>query len=228
MLEDNPTLPYLGDAGRHYHEGKRGIPESAFPWVAKLRSEKISPHVSSTDVVFEFGVGSGWNLAGLNCAERIGCDVSEFLAPALTKQNIKFLSDPSSIAPNSLDVILCHHTLEHVLHPAGALQDFRRILRPGGKLLLFVPYEKERRYRNYNRNEPNHHLYCWNVQTLGNLVEAMGFKVVECGVGRFGYDRFAAHWATRLKAGETGFRVIRQTIHLLKPAFEVRMVAMKK
>jgi len=44
---------------------------------------------------------------------------------------------------------------------------------------LFVPYEKERKYRHYDSKEPNHHLYSWNVQTLGNLVEEIGFKVME-------------------------------------------------
>jgi hypothetical protein len=63
------------------------------------------------------------------------------------------------------------------------------------------------------------------VQTLGNLVEDIGFKVVQAWVGRFGYDRFAAVWAARLCSGEIGYRFIRGLAHLLKPAFEVRIVA---
>jgi len=53
----------------------------------------------------------------------------------------------------------------------------------------------------------------------------MGLKVVEGKLGRFGYDRFAAVWASRFRLGESGFRVVRRAVHLLKPMFEVRVVA---
>jgi hypothetical protein len=93
---------------------------------------------------------------------------------------------------------------------------------------LFVPYEKERRRRHYDSKETDHHLYSWNVQTLGNLVADIGFKVLEGKLGRFGYDRFAAVWASRFGLGESGFRALRRTVHILKPMFEVRVVAEKK
>ena len=91
--------------------------------------------------------------------------------------------------------------------------------------MLFVPFEKERRYRRYDPAEPNQHLYSWNVQTLGNLVAAAGFEVAEARVERFGYDRFAAVWATRLRLGDPGFNLLRAMLHAVKPAFEVRLVA---
>ena len=227
MFEEKAELHYVGEAGRQYHDGKRAISENAFPWVARLRAEKIAPHISPTHTIFEFGVGFGWNLAELRCARRLGCDVSTFLAPALGDHGIDFVSEVTSVATGSIDVALSHHSLEHVLQPVQILKELHRVLRANGKLLLFVPYEKERRYHRYDRGEPNHHLYSWNVQTLGNLVEEIGFKLVEGRLGRFGYDRFAANWATRLKAGEAGFRMIRRAIHLVKPAYEVRIVAIK-
>jgi hypothetical protein len=101
----------------------------------------------------------------------------------------------------------------------------RQFLRPAGTLLLYVPFEKERRYRHYNPSEPNHHLFSWNAQTMGNLVTECHFKVESAEVGEFGYDRFAATLACKLKFGEGGFRLIRRMAHLLKPASEVRVVA---
>lgn len=228
MSEEKATRHYVGEAGQQYHQQKRSIPESAFPWVAKLRAEKISPYLTETDTVFEFGVGFGWNLAQLHCARRFGHDVSHFLEPIVQKHGIDFVSDTSSISDNSVDVAICHHTLEHVLNPAEVLREIQRVLRPHGKLLLFAPYEKERRYCRYNPSEPNHHLYSWNVQTLGNLVEECGFQFAEGKPGRFGYDRFAANLAKRLQLGETGFRFIRASAHLLKPALEIRIVATRK
>jgi SAM-dependent methyltransferase len=36
----------------------------------------------------------------------------------------------------SVDVVICHQTLHHVTDQDGALREFRRVLRPGGVLLL--------------------------------------------------------------------------------------------
>ncbi len=218
---------YTGAQGRHYHETKRGIPECALPWIAQSRARKIAPHVHSTDLVFEYGVGSGWNLAELNCRRRIGYDVSEFLDETLRGRGIEFIKDTKWLDRYSVDVALCHHTLEHVPNPPAVLQELHRVLCAHGKLLLYVPYEKETKYQHFDVNEPNHHLYSWNVQTLGNLVTEAGFKVVEAGLGEFGYDRFAASWAERLRLGESGFRFIRRLVQVVKPMREVRVIAVK-
>lgn len=225
--ENSAARHYQGDAGHAYHEGKRGFPPAAFPWVARLRAEKFAPHVHATDTVIEFGVGAGWNLAELQCARRLGFDVSGFLAPTVRALGIEFVHASAELADASADVVICHHMLEHALNPAASLAEIRRVLKPGGKLLLHVPFEKERRYRHHDPAEPNHHLFSWNAQTLGNLVAECGFKLGEAGVGQFGYDRAASVWAVKLKLGEGGFRLLRSLAHTILPAAEVRVVAMK-
>lgn len=225
--DNSAARHYQGDAGHAYHEGKRGIPPAAFPWVARLRAEKFAPHIRATDIVVEFGVGAGWNLAELKCARRIGFDVSEFLAPAVRELGIEFVSASAALADASADVVICHHMLEHALNPAASLAEIRRVLKPGGKLLLHVPFEKERRYRRHDPAEPNHHLFSWNAQTLGNLVTECGFKREVACLGQFGYDRAAAAAAVTFHLGETGFRLLRSLAHLLLPAAEVRVVATK-
>lgn len=224
-FQDKIKQRYIADTGRAYHHTKHLVPDRAYPWVARLRAQKITPHVSDSDTVLEYGVGTGWNLAELKCKKRLGYDLSEHLQAVLASHGIEFVKDIAAVRDASIDAVICHHVLEHTGNPPEVLEQIRRLLRAGGKLLLFVPYEKERRYRGYNPQEPNHHLYSWNVQTLGNLVEDVGFKVIEARVGRFGYDRFAAIWSARLCLGEPGYRFIRGVIHLLKPAFEVRIVA---
>src|SRR5258708_7186674 len=190
MQTHNVSRNYTGDAGRNYHESKRAIPAAAFPWVARLRAEKIAPCVTERDVVLEYGVGFGWNLAELKCQRKIGFDVAEFLAPSLRERGIEFVKETGSIPAASIDVVICHHTLEHVLHPAEMLTEIRRLLRAQGKLLIFVPFEKERRYRSFNFTEPNHHLYSWHVQTLGNLIEAMDFTLLDVRVLRLDNDLY--------------------------------------
>lgn len=225
MSDQSAPQHYTGDAGRQYHEGKRGTPTVCFDWISRLRAGKFQSHIKSSDVVFEFGVGSGWNLASLQCARKIGCDVAEFLADDVRHRGIEFLPDSKILATASVDVVLCHHALEHVPDPFVTLAELKRLLKPGGKLLLFVPFEKERRYRTFNPTEPNHHLFSWNVQTLGNLVSDSGFNIQELDLGKFRFDRYAAVMAHRFHRGERTFRVLRRLGLLVAPEFEIRLIA---
>ncbi len=227
-FEDKIRQRYSGEKGRQYHQTKRSIPDAAYSWIARLRAAKIQPYINETDTVLEYGVGTGWNLAELDCGRKLGFDLSEHLEPELRSHGIEFVKDIKNIGEASVDVVVCHHMLEHTDNPPEILKEIRRLLRKNGKLLLFVPFEKERRYRQFNPDEPNHHLYSWNVQTLSNLVSDIGFNILDGKVREFGYDRFAAVWAVRLGLGQKGYRLIRKAIHLIKPASEVYIMAKKE
>jgi SAM-dependent methyltransferase len=227
MVTEQTEGYYKGEAGRRYHSEKRAIPDAAIPWVAGLRAEKIRAGVRAADTVLEYGAGLGWNLARLDCKRRLAFDLEDFLAPSIRAAGVEFVARTADVAGGSLDVVVCHHALEHLANPAGALEEMGRMLRADGRLLLFAPFERERRYRRFDRAEPNHHLYSWNAQTLGNLAESTGFRVLEAGIGGFGYDRFAAVWAAKLRMGEGGFRVLRRALLWLKPVREVRIAAVK-
>jgi SAM-dependent methyltransferase len=225
MVTQQPERHYLGEAGQRYHGEKRGIPEAAIPWLGRLRAEKLAAQVRPSDVVLEYGAGLGWNLARLSCRRRLAFDLEDFLAPSIRAEGVEFVPDTKALPGASVDAVICHHALEHVLQPAAALLEMGRVLRPEGKLLLFVPFERERKYRRFDPAEPNHHLYSWNAQTLGNLVHESGFRVTTAATALFGYERFAAVWAEKLRLGENGFRALRRLLLVLKPAREVRIVA---
>lgn len=216
---------YAGDAGRAYHEGKRALPPVATPWVARARAELFQPHIQAGDAVFEFGCGYGWNLAALRCARRTGHDVAENVRAEVVRSGAEFVTDPAEFASAGFDVAICHHALEHVPEPLAVLTELRRLLKPGGTLLLAVPDERERRYRRFNPAEPNHHLFSWNVQTLGNLVTVAGFILRANHLRRYGYDRFAAKLAVKLHAGERGFRLLRAGGQTVRPLREIVVVA---
>ncbi len=50
------------------------------------------------------------------------------------------LQDMPQVVDESVDSVLCAQVLEHVPRPADALSEIRRVLRPGGALLLTVPH----------------------------------------------------------------------------------------
>ena len=222
---DAAAALYRGESGRVYHEVKRDLDPGALLWVMALRARKFQPYVQLSDVVFELGVGAGWNLGMLRCARRIGCDAATFLSPKLTALGIEFVSDLKSVPDGLANVVICHQTLEHLLDPAETLRQLRRVLKQNGLLILHVPWERERRYAHYRADEPNHHLFNWNAQNLVNLVSVVGYKIESVGIRKYGYDRFAANLAFRYRLGERGFRVLRACLIALRPFREVELLA---
>lgn len=214
---------YQAESG--YHATQLAVSERAFELMARERARKLQPLIAATARVIEYGVGTGLNLAAVECGIRVGYDVADHLRAEVERRGIEFASNMTTLGGGSFDVALSHHSLEHTPDPGAALDEIRRVLAPGGRLLLFVPYEKEPRYREFRRDEPNHHLYSWNPQTLANLVATRGF-VVECaGCGPTGYERFAGEWIARLGLGDRAFRAALALLRSIRLPEEVRLIA---
>ena len=218
---------YLGTAGRAYHAGKRGVPDAAQPWIHRARAELFQPEIAPTDAVLEWGCGSGWNLAALQAGRRVGMDVEPALQDAVERAGAEFVGTTRTLLDASFDVVISHHSLEHVPDPLAALDELHRLLRPGARLLLAVPYENERAQRRYDPAEPNHHLFAWNPQTLGNLVALAGLKIETVRLRPYGYDRVAAAQALRFGLGEKGFRILRRLLRTVRPLREVALRAVR-
>lgn len=72
----------------------------------------------------------------------------------------------------SFDAIFCSQVLEHVADPLKVLQEFHRILKPGGVLLLSVPHLA------YLHNEP-HDYFRYTEFGLEYLTQKAGFELLE-------------------------------------------------
>jgi GT2 family glycosyltransferase/glycosyltransferase involved in cell wall biosynthesis/SAM-dependent methyltransferase len=78
-----------------------------------------------------------------NCvgSEYLGADVE----PGKTIQNIRHEDvENLSFENASFDLIVSNDVLEHVVNPAKALDEAYRVLRPGGKLLMTIPFYLDR------------------------------------------------------------------------------------
>lgn len=72
----------------------------------------------------------------------------------------------------SFDGVVCSQVLEHVFNPDNFLQEVRRVMKPGGELLLTVPFlwDEHEQPRDYAR---------YSSFGLRSLLEKNGFVLVE-------------------------------------------------
>jgi SAM-dependent methyltransferase len=222
---DTARAAYQGQAGHQYHDGKRGLPSGSLPWVSRARAAVHQPFVKETDAVIELGCGAGWNIAAVRCRRRVGFDVATQLRTEIEAQGIEFVDSTAGLPAGGFQTVLCHHALEHVPDPLAMLSEARRLLDPAGRLLLAVPYEHEARSRRYDPAEPNHHLFSWNPQTLGNLVTVAGLRIEHLALRTYGYDRRAAQMAARFGLGEAGFGFLRRAMQAVRPLKEIALRA---
>jgi SAM-dependent methyltransferase len=75
-------------------------------------------------------------------------------------------------ADDSFDSILCNQVLEHVFNPDEFLGEIMRVLKPGGKLLLTVPFVWD------EHEQPNDYAR-YSSFGLRALLEKQSFKVVQ-------------------------------------------------
>lgn len=111
---------------------------------------------------------------GANAAARQGLPVARGLAEYLP------------FADNSFDIVHSNHVFEHLEDPMLAVQEIRRVLKPGGLVFIEVPnqfdnimFHRDMLFRRIPQRERNvrsiHHLWFFSKKTLGLLLITAGF-----------------------------------------------------
>jgi SAM-dependent methyltransferase len=102
----------------------------------------------------------------------------------------------------TFDVIWCSEVLEHLFDPRFALREMCRVIKPGGRLLVTVPYHgllKNVLIALFNWDEhfaPNNpHIRFFSRKTLSRLTATAGFREIQtrcCGLNKPLRDLFIA------------------------------------
>lgn len=90
-------------------------------------------------VLVDFGAGSGW------LAQRVSGATGRPVRCVEPAENMRAYLPPDSprtlgeIADGTVDFLYSSNVLEHIEDDAAALADIRRVLKPGGRVFLYLP-----------------------------------------------------------------------------------------
>lgn len=172
----------------YYGEDYYAWQKKAGEYGAEQDTWMYTPFIKKSATVLDFGCGGGYILERINCKEKYGVDINPVARQEAKKRGVTVFSSLEKIpVKTKFDVIMSHHTLEHVDNPAEILQQLRKRLKPKGKLVLVVPIDDWRRQKKYNPGDINQHLYTWSPQLLGNLLVKAGFTIEDLKVLSFAW-----------------------------------------
>jgi SAM-dependent methyltransferase len=150
--------------------------------------------------VFEFGFGHGHVLFSFSPpAALYGVELSALAVSAAAERArragyseyaFKRVRAEDSVVvefpTNEFDIVICSHTLEHVVDDEKLLSELYRITRPEGRLFLLTPLDVHStseilarpRRRRPDFPEKSFHVWWYNLETLEDLVKRAGFNIV--------------------------------------------------
>ncbi len=85
----------------------------------------------------------GWEVHGIDPNPRVIAIAKEIAARE--RANVRFMTadveTPGAVEPGGYDVVVCPEVLEHVEHERPVIAGMRDALKPGGTLVISVPYD---------------------------------------------------------------------------------------
>jgi 2-polyprenyl-3-methyl-5-hydroxy-6-metoxy-1,4-benzoquinol methylase len=164
-------------------------------WHLKWAGREIIPFRGEGRVL-DVGCGPGRLLRVLRDQgwETYGVDFSPVAVEYATKKhglNVKLGKlEEASYKGDFFDVVMFHHSLEHVYEPVETLREAHRTLKPGGLLLIMIPNAGSFEARVFGKwwvhwDVPRH-LFHFNKKTMALLLEKAGFQLmkIQDGLGR--------------------------------------------
>lgn len=195
--------PAMSELGRIYPDSYHafGFDEQTFGLVHKVRGQlearrllRAARGLPDDARVLDVGCGDGFHLQllrqyGPSGWTLMGVDNDPRAVEAAQRRNLRVelaTIENSTIAPASIDMVLCVQTVEHVADPVALLKAIRSVLRPGGRLYLVTDntgspdfaVAKGRHWGGYHF--PRH----WNLFNKGSmrrLAELSGLEVDHLG-----------------------------------------------
>jgi len=168
-----------------YEEVWEELPADLAPERAGLRKAFLLSQVAAGDRVLDLGCGDGFFTAALSAigTHAVGADIAERALGRARERHpgpeyVRIEPHGRWPFPDAaFDVVWAGEVLEHVADTERFVDEVRRVLRPGGKLLVTTPgFGPLRRLR--APDPRGQHLRFYTRRTLRGLLADMGFSEV--------------------------------------------------
>jgi SAM-dependent methyltransferase len=178
----------------HYESFWEDAPQDPEPWAWARRRALLLGEARRGERVLDLGCGTGRFVAALRDAgaDAVGVELAE---TALRRARANApgadlrLVEPDGTLPldhGSVDLVWCSEVLEHVADTEHLLLEVRRVLRPGGRLLVTVPFHGRVKgalialLRFDAHFDPlGQHLRFYTAGSLRTTLERSGFEAVQ-------------------------------------------------
>lgn len=136
-------------------------------WQAMAEASRSMP-----SPLLDVGCGIKPYRALFDVAEYVGLDIDSDAARALGAADFYYDGKRFPFDSGRFRAVLCNQVLEHVFNPEAFLSEVHRVLGPGGRLLLTVPFV-------WDEHEQPWDYARYSTFGLRALLERAGFRVLE-------------------------------------------------
>lgn len=172
---------------------------------------------STRDAILDLGCGSGRllrSLAGVGYQRLTGVD--PFIAGDIDEAGYRVLKREYDAIEGQYDLVMMHHSLEHMADQQQVASRMFDLTRPGGRMLIRIPTIDCQAYENYGGNwiqiDPPRHFFLHSRRSICQLVEQAGFRVVDIYDDSHGYQFWGSELARR------GIPIMDSAGHLVRPS----------
>lgn len=122
--------------------------------------------------LLDVGCGSKPYRSLLDVTEYVGLDIDSEASRRRGVADYYYDGNIFPFASSSFDVALCNQVLEHVFNPSHFLLEINRVIKPGGRILLTVPFV-------WDEHEQPFDYARYSSFGLQALLEKSGFKILQ-------------------------------------------------
>jgi len=131
--------------------------------------------------ILDIGCGIGWFLKATNASHKHGAEVSGYARMKSCEYGV--IAENISSFKSKYDVITLIHVIEHLEKPLEAMEEVKRLLKPGGHLIIATPDFDSitaRRFGDkYRLLHDQGHISLFSCASMYRMLTDLGFEILK-------------------------------------------------